>query len=140
MGTLTLRPETLTDLAVELGESLARHGFQVIALVSTHGGNRDALQAAAARLSQMRDGIVACAPAGDLGPDPGTHSGAWLTSVMLALHPELVELANAGARLADELRTASAADGAAHLERFVSSIVAAVCAANDGVEAGAGGL
>jgi hypothetical protein len=48
---------------------------------------------------------------------------------MLALHPELVELANAGAELADQLSAAGAAE--IHLERFVSSIVAAVRAAPD---------
>jgi creatinine amidohydrolase len=139
-GTLTLRSATLTEVAVEVGESLVRQGFRVIALVSTHGGNRTALRTAAARLNQMRDDIVASVPDGDVGRDPGTHSGAWLTSVMLALRPELVDLAAGGAELADELRTANSADGAVHLERFVSSIVAAVRAAADGLEARTGAL
>jgi creatinine amidohydrolase len=114
-GTLTLRPETLTDLAVEIGESLATHGFRVIVLVSTHGGNAAALRAAAERLNTTLDGVTAYAPEGDVGPDPGSHSGEWLTSVMLAVRPDLVQMQEAGA--ADPER------GAAHVERFVTAIV-----------------
>ena len=100
-GTLTLRPGTLTDVACEIGESLARHGFRVIALVSTHGGNAEPLRVAVERLNATLDGAMACAPEGDVGPDPGAHSGEWLTSVMAA----------------------DSARGAANLERFVASIV-----------------
>jgi creatinine amidohydrolase len=128
-GTLTLRSATLTEVAVDIGESLARHGFHVIALVSTHGGNRTALTVAAERLNQALDRAFACAPAGDVGANPGAHSGAWLTSVMLALRPELVELNAADPTLADELQAASPAIGVANLERFVSSIVEAIRAA-----------
>ena len=46
-----------------------------------------------------------------------------LTSVMLALHPGLVDLAAADEDLHDELQTADAARGRDHLERFVASIV-----------------
>src|SRR3954469_3721443 len=49
-GTTTLRADTLADVAVELSESLIRHGFRLIVLVSTHGGNRVALDTAVARL------------------------------------------------------------------------------------------
>lgn len=37
-GTPTLRPETLTAVATQTAQALARQGFTVIALVSTHGG------------------------------------------------------------------------------------------------------
>jgi creatinine amidohydrolase len=114
-GTLTLSSATLTDLAVQIGESLARHGFQRIVLVSTHGGNAPALKMAAERLNHTLDGIAACAPQGDVGPDPGSHSGEWLTSVMLAIRPDLVQGSAAD--------TADAERGAAHLERFVAAIV-----------------
>jgi creatinine amidohydrolase len=116
-GTLTLQPDTVSDTAFQLGQSLARAGVRLIALVSTHGGNAAALQAAVQRLDAA--GIAACAPHGDLGPDPGAHSGAWLTSVMLALQPQLVhpELAEL------DLTGASAERGAQLLERFVASVV-----------------
>jgi creatinine amidohydrolase len=110
-GTLTLGAATLTQVAFEIGESLARHGFRVIALVSTHGGNTAALEAAAERLNSTFAGATACAPKGDVGPDPGGHSGEWLTSVMQAIRPDLVQ------------SEAAAHNGAANLERFVAAIV-----------------
>jgi creatinine amidohydrolase/Fe(II)-dependent formamide hydrolase-like protein len=120
---VTLRADTLTDVARQLVDGLARAGFTHIALVSTHGGNRAALDAA---IRAAASGAVVRAPRGDVGPRPGTHSGEWLTSVMLALRPDLVRLADAPGELADELRTASAERGRRHLERFVASIVAGV--------------
>jgi creatinine amidohydrolase len=117
-GTLTLQAGTLTKLAYELGDSLARAGVRVIALVSTHGGNAVALAAAAERLNDTRPDLRVCAPRGDVGPDPGKHAGAWLTSVMLRLHPELV-------RQADP-EGAAAERGAEHFERFVASIAVEV--------------
>jgi creatinine amidohydrolase len=120
-GTISLRAETLTAIAMEVAESLMRHGFALIVLVSTHGGNRAALDAAVRRLNTARGGAVACAPQGDVGPQPGAHSGEWLTSVMLALRPDLVDLASASPELA-----ADAERGARHVERFVTSIVEAV--------------
>src|SRR5205814_9730774 len=100
-GTLTLSPGTLTDAAVEIGHTLSRHGFRVIALLSTHGGNAAPLAAAVERLNTMLGGTVACAPRGDLGPRPGSHAGAWLSSVMLALHPGLVDIEAADGSLHD---------------------------------------
>jgi creatinine amidohydrolase/Fe(II)-dependent formamide hydrolase-like protein len=125
-GTLTLRADTLTHVAVDLAESLAHQGFTLIVLVSTHGGNRAALEEAVARLGAAPGSAVVCAPRGDVGPRPGAHSGQWLTSVMLALRPALVKLEHAGSDVADELREAGAERGAQHLERFVTSIVEAV--------------
>ena len=119
VGTMSLRAPTLTDVAVELAESLAGHGFTVIVLVSTHGGNRAALDAAVARLDASLDGAVACAPPGAVGPEPGRHSGQWLISVMLALRPDLVELDRASSELADELQAGDAQRGAGHIKRFV---------------------
>jgi creatinine amidohydrolase len=126
IGTMTLRADTLREVAVQLADGLARQGFRRIALVSTHGGNRMALDAAVARVSARSSGAVVCAPPGDVGPQPGTHSGEWLTSVMLALRPDLVELHNAAGELSNELRTASAERGRRHFERFVASVVAGV--------------
>lgn len=38
-GTLTVRPEILTELLLDQARSLARHGFQTVLLLPTHGGN-----------------------------------------------------------------------------------------------------
>jgi creatinine amidohydrolase len=124
-GTVTIAHETLTQVAVQIGQSLFSHGFRRLILVSTHGGNQPALQAAVDRLDGSLDGGVACAPQGDLGPNPGKHSGRWLTSVMLAVAPDRVAADNAEPDLA-EVRAASTTEGAIALERFIASIVAAV--------------
>jgi creatinine amidohydrolase/Fe(II)-dependent formamide hydrolase-like protein len=74
--------------------------------------------------------VVVCAPHGDVGPDPGQHSGAWLTSVMLALRPDLVELAEAAPEFTAELRRANPERGHTAFERFVASVAEAVQIAN----------
>jgi creatinine amidohydrolase len=122
-GTVSLSRQTLAATAFEIGESLARHGVRTVVLLSTHGGNRGALERASARLEATRTDVRAPMPRGDLGPDPGRHSGEWLTSVMLALHPELVSLEQVPPDLAGEVEGASAGRGGEHLERFVASVV-----------------
>lgn len=126
LGTLTLRAETLTAVAVELAQSLVGQGFRVVVLLSTHGGNRGALDAATAALGRSLLSALVCAPRGDVGPSPGRHSGAWLTSVMLALRPDLVDLDRADPNLRTELQTANPTRGHEALERFIASIVAEV--------------
>ena len=74
-------------------------------------------------LTTTSGGAVVCAPKGDVGPSPGAHSGEWLTSVMLALRPDLVRLESADSELAVELRMATPERGARHVQRFVASIV-----------------
>jgi creatinine amidohydrolase/Fe(II)-dependent formamide hydrolase-like protein len=98
-------------MAIDTAESLARHGFGLVVLVSTHGGNHAVLDTAVSRLSARAGGAFVCAPRGDVGPEPGAHSGEWLTSVMLTLRPDLVELDNASTELAAELRNADAERG-----------------------------
>jgi creatinine amidohydrolase len=123
MGTLSVPAGVVSEIAFYVAASLIRHGVRVIALVSTHGANHPALQEAAQRLTKHHPGVVACAPRGDVGPDPGSHSGVWLTSVMLAIRPDLVDLASVEPDLRDEVESASAAHGADRLERFASSII-----------------
>jgi creatinine amidohydrolase/Fe(II)-dependent formamide hydrolase-like protein len=122
-GTLKVDAETLADAAVALAESLATAGFRLIVLLPIHGGNVEPLDIAVARFNEQPGPARACAPRGDVGPDPGSHSGKWLTSVMLAFHPGLVDLPAASASLRAELEGVDAATGVARLERFVSSIV-----------------
>lgn len=130
-GTLTLDAATLTALAADQAHSLAQQGFTLIVLLSTNGGNQAALDAAVADLNAALDSAVVCAPTGDLGPNPGTHSGTWLTSVMLSLRPDLVELDKTdSSALAAELQAADAKRGHQHIERFVTSIVASAQAIN----------
>jgi creatinine amidohydrolase/Fe(II)-dependent formamide hydrolase-like protein len=126
IGTLTVPAETLYDVAASTGRSLVAHGFRVIGLVSTHGGNRAALKRAAAAVQSLYRDVVVCAPEGDVGPDPGTRSGRWLTSVMLSLRPELVFAAAADTELILEVRSATAEEGTLNLERFAAAVVECV--------------
>ena len=125
-GTLTLSTPTLTVVAAELAAGLVRQGFRVVVLLSTNGGNDAAMAAAVAQLGASPSPAVVCAPHGDVGPNAGSHSGVWLTSVMLALRPDLVRLEDADADLVTELAGADAERGRAHIQRFVASIVASV--------------
>jgi creatinine amidohydrolase len=125
-GVVSVESGTLAELASDIARSLAGRGLRVIALVSTHGGNARPLQAAAERVNTSLDGALVCTPSGDVGPSPGSYSGEWLTSVMLALHPELVDVEQADDQLSAELAEASQERGEAHLRRFVDSVVAGV--------------
>jgi creatinine amidohydrolase len=129
-ATISVTAETLTDVAVTLAQSLVEQGFRLVVLLPIHGGNVEPLRIAVARLNERFDAhrvpARACAPRGDVGPDPGSHSGKWLTSVMLAFRPELVDLPAAGGHLQRELQDADANAGVARFERFVSAIVDAV--------------
>lgn len=122
-GTLSVPAGALRETAFHIASSLVSHGFGVIALISTHGGNGGALSDAASELNERYPEVTACAPSGDVGPRPGAHSGRWLTSVMLNVRPDLVDLAAADDGIREELDAATAADGTDNLERFVSSIV-----------------
>jgi creatinine amidohydrolase len=122
-GTLLLRAETLRQVTVDVATSLIVQGFGVIAVTSTHGGNQPALEEAARHLSEHHPEVTVLAPRGDLGPSPGARSGKWLTSVMLSIRPDLVEVEAADPDLLDEVRTASRDEGTRNLERFISAVV-----------------
>jgi len=125
-GTLTIPSETLHEVALHIARSLIAHGFRILVLLSTHGGNRAALEQAARELHREHPDIEVCVPRGDVGTDPGTHSGRWLTSVMLSLRPELVDVKSAHDDMKAEVLTATAQAGQNSLARFVSTIVRAV--------------
>jgi creatinine amidohydrolase len=122
-GMLSVQDATLTDTALALAESLAATGFRLIVLLPIHGGNVEPVNVAVARFNERGGPARACAPRGDVGSDAGSHSGKWLTSVMLAFRAELVELESADPGLRAELSEADPDRGAAYFERFVSSIV-----------------
>ncbi|MGL3109072.1 creatininase family protein [Bradyrhizobium sp. BR 1432] len=101
-GGITLRPETLAQVAVDIGESLISHGFRKIIFVN---GNRVAnlppLQIAMAKLRFKTKAYVAiidthliarkevCEAAGN-ARDASHHAGNVETSFMLHAHPDLV--------------------------------------------------
>jgi len=100
-GTITLRPEVLTELVVDVCKSLAHHGFKKIVIINGHRmANLPPLQQAAAKV-QMETGVsvVLLDPypmsekiRGELNIPSIGHGDEMETSHMLFLHPELVEM------------------------------------------------
>ncbi|RJP68685.1 MAG: creatininase family protein [Candidatus Abyssobacteria bacterium SURF_17] len=110
-GTMTLREEVLEEVLADCCRSLARHGFRAVVLIPVHGGNVEAVEKTAQRLA--RESLSARVPAQldnsayitamvevggkyDVTPgEAGTHAGHCETSVVLAYHPELVDMSKA---------------------------------------------
>jgi creatinine amidohydrolase len=104
-GTLSLSNETFHGIVEDLVRSLARGGFARAVLLPTHGGNFAPLATALERLGptpgiEVRaltdlGALFAIAQLGveehgvPLG-EGGVHAGEWETSMLMAIHPELV--------------------------------------------------
>jgi creatinine amidohydrolase len=101
-GTLTLSHETLARVWTEIGESVYRAGIRKILLFNSHGGQpqicdivcrelrvRFGMLAVTGMWSRMMD-MAAIYPVEEIRH--GIHGGQAETSVMLHLHPELVEM------------------------------------------------
>jgi creatinine amidohydrolase len=116
-GTLSLEPETLKSLVVEIGRSLAHHGLNRLVVLNGHRdlGHMQALDEARAKLVEDNPGQILCVgftidPAlsaacyregiGELSrsvrPDREGHGGEWETSLALHAFPELVKQDIAG--------------------------------------------
>jgi creatinine amidohydrolase len=106
-GGITLRPETLKQVIVDVGESLLVHGFRKLVLVN---GNRVAnlppMEIAATKLRFSSGALVAVVDIGliarkevaaicDSGPGAVDHAADAETSFMLHAYPELVDMARA---------------------------------------------
>lgn len=106
-GTLSLSDETFHAVVADIVQSLARGGFARVVLLPTHGGNFAPLAAAVERLGDTGDlDVVAVTDLGALFQiammgeqehgvplsEGGLHAGEWETSMMLAIHPDLVAL------------------------------------------------
>jgi creatinine amidohydrolase len=108
-GTLTLPVETVVATWVALGECVARAGVRKLLLFNGHGGQASLLDIVAREL-RMRCGMIVygCSwwnlplgPAAEaFTPDEhrfGVHAGEIETSLLLALRPEAVRMAQAKA-------------------------------------------
>jgi len=94
-GTLSLSPETLLAVILDLARCVATQGGRRLVLVNGHGGNVGVCHAAAAAASTRYGLAVAyldywrvARPESET-PIPG-HAGEFETSLVLALRPELV--------------------------------------------------
>jgi creatinine amidohydrolase len=120
-GTVSLSEATFRGLCRDYCSSLARHGFRRICFVPSHGGNFAPLEAALPELREAAgEGVrvqaftdlaavvglwrrVVEEEAPGLGARVGGHADVAESSIMLALHPELVRREAAEAGYAGEL-------------------------------------
>jgi len=119
-GTFTLSYETFCKLVEECCVSLARQGFENIVVISSHGGNTDALKAFTPYVSKKvgdKTTVFFLIPDqkshhestqrfmkktnATLG-EMGAHSGLSETSMVLAVRPELVDMKRARNGLSDD--------------------------------------
>jgi creatinine amidohydrolase len=106
-GTMSISEETFHGVVGDLVRGWSGHGFRRIVIIPTHGGNFGPLAGAFAKLGRLDGvtligvtdlGVLVQATLGlgaELGVPPtegGLHGGQWETSMMLALHPELVKM------------------------------------------------
>jgi len=99
-GTLSVSPETLSQLIYDIGMSAARHGIIKLVIINGHGGNSPALHFAAQKVNRDAH-IFTCVDTGETS-DPDiyamaetpndVHAGEIETSTTLAVRPHLVRL------------------------------------------------
>jgi creatinine amidohydrolase len=120
-GTLSIADETFHAIVADIVRSLALGGFRRVVLLPTHGGNFAPLAAAVERLgpvegieiSALTDITVLLAIA-QLGAEEhgvplgegGLHAGEWETSMVMAVHPELVHAERGAAGYTGDLESA----------------------------------
>lgn len=107
-GSISFKPDTYYHMLYDIGESLARHGFQKLAFLVCHGGNAPTAQILSRQLRcdfGILPFVLSCGAFGH--PDvkatvsPGNvwdfHGGEMETSMVLAIDPSLVKLDTAEA-------------------------------------------
>jgi len=118
-GTMSLSESTFHAVVGDLVRSLLRGGFRRIVLVPTHGGNFAPLAAAVSKLDE-RQSLTALTDLGVLFQiaqmgereygvplaEGGLHAGEWETSLLLAIHPDLVAMEHAEPGFTGDLQDA----------------------------------
>jgi creatinine amidohydrolase len=101
-GTISIDIETLTEFAVQVGQSFARQGFRRIVYLNGHGSNSPVYNLVARRVTNMGDALAASIDWWMLAwptvkevcegfPESVDHACEWETSVYQHLRPELVD-------------------------------------------------
>jgi creatinine amidohydrolase len=106
-GTLTLGPETLMRIWMDIGASVARAGVKKLVILNSHGGQLALMEMMARELRVTYDLIVVTTSWSSLPLDPevsalftpeelrfGIHAGDMETSMMLALQERNVSMAH----------------------------------------------
>lgn len=114
-GTITVETDTFVDLLEAHCRSLTNAGFRHVALVSTHGGNVDAMATYVPEIArELRDDAAVYFVRPDLSDRidwdelgatreaNGHHAGFGETSMMLADYPDLVDMEMAEAGMTEE--------------------------------------
>lgn len=101
-GTLTLSANTLLNVLLDLGGSVARAGVRRLVLLNSHGGQPQILDIVARELRRTHNLFVVCVAWGRFGcPEGlfsttelkyGIHGGDVETSLMCYLRPDLVQM------------------------------------------------
>ncbi|WOI58343.1 creatininase family protein [Palleronia sp. LCG004] len=104
-GTLTLDAATALSSWTQIGLSIARAGVRRVALANSHGGNLDLVSILSRELRVQAGMLAVKFQWGAFGTPPGMfsdreksfgiHGGDYETSVMLHLHPDLVDMKSA---------------------------------------------
>jgi creatinine amidohydrolase len=101
-ATIHIDHETLIRFVIDIGKSLAHHGFERIIIVNGHGSNTAPMEIAARRITLETPAICASCIYISLNKDIFTilesesgHAGELETSLMLFLAPELVDMSKA---------------------------------------------
>jgi creatinine amidohydrolase/Fe(II)-dependent formamide hydrolase-like protein len=99
-GTISVNPDTLSQLVYDIGMSAARQGIVKLVIINGHGGNSPALHFAAQMINRDAH-IFTCVDTGETSdPDINAmaetpndiHAGEIETSTTLAIRPEMVRL------------------------------------------------
>ena len=97
-GSLSLKPETMTQVLYETAEILIQYGFRRILFFNYHGGNNIVQQTVIHRINHETEAVAVAVGHGssimkETGGVPGDmHGGVNETSLMLYFHPELVRM------------------------------------------------
>jgi creatinine amidohydrolase len=106
-GTIAVQWQNFINYVVDIGKSVAHHGFRKILFVNGHGSNIPFLDIASRLISNQTDAIAAIVPWWNLAepaiteiresPFPGgmSHACELETSVLLHLRPDLVDMSKA---------------------------------------------
>ncbi len=103
-GTFAHEPETLLNMVRQIGAGLAANCIHRLVIVNAHGGQTQIVDLAAQDLRDRHGMLVVRANYMTwpllphlAGLDPGGHHGGMMeTAIMLALHPDLVDMTKAG--------------------------------------------
>jgi creatinine amidohydrolase len=122
-GTISISEGTFQAIVADVVRSLARGGFRRVVLLPTHGGNFAPLAAAVGQLGpapgievRALTDLSALLTIAQLGAEEhgvplaegGIHAGEWETSMLMAIHPELVHLERGEPGYTGDLQTAIA--------------------------------